>query len=160
MRLSDICPNMKLLKKRLFIPLTCTWEEKKAVRDNAIKEERNLEEELKNIEDTKGSNPSFNKIVEDFYKKLLDHMKFEESNVFPLLDQRLDREHSDAMVDVMEDMKKLAPTRPHPKAPTNSGTLATLAPLVAFLDRLRDVGRKYPEDMKDEPKDTPYESTT
>jgi len=99
--------------------------------------------------------PGFNTHVEAFYKKLQRHMRFEETVVFPFIERRLDADHTEALTDVMAEVKKLAPTRPHPKAPT--GVLATFAPLIRLLDRIRDFGKKYPQDMVDDRKDTPFE---
>ena len=57
----------------------------------------------------------------------------------------LTAEEADTLGCQLEEGKKTAPTRPHPKAPVSPGLLKAAGPALAAADRLRDaaIGRGY-----------------
>ena len=66
------------------------------------------------------------------------HIAFEEATVWPSLRLALTPQQADDLGRQLEEGKKTAPTRPHPKAPASPGVLKTAGPAVAAMDRLRD----------------------
>ncbi len=58
--------------------------------------------------------------------------------MWPSLRSVLTAEQADDLGRKLEDGKKTAPTRPHPKVPASPGLLKTAGPAVAAADRLRD----------------------
>lgn len=69
------------------------------------------------------------------------HVQEEEKDLFPQVRKAMSRKDLDALGAAMEAAKKVAPTRPHPRAPdTPPGNVAAGAP-AAVLDRAKDAGR-------------------
>jgi hemerythrin-like domain-containing protein len=66
------------------------------------------------------------------------HIAFEETTVWPSLRDALTAEEANDLGRKLEEGKKTAPTRPHPKTPASPGLLKTAGPAVAAVDRLRD----------------------
>ncbi len=66
------------------------------------------------------------------------HIAFEETTVWPSLRDNLTAAAAEDLGRKLEDGKKTAPTRPHPKTPASPGVLKTAGPAVAAVDRLRD----------------------
>jgi hypothetical protein len=66
------------------------------------------------------------------------HIIFEETTVWPALRAALTAQEADHLGQLLEEAKKIAPTRPHPTTPASPGTLKTAGP--AATDRLRDEG--------------------
>jgi hypothetical protein len=66
------------------------------------------------------------------------HIAFEETVVWPGLRDALTAGEADELGRELEEGKKTAPTRPHPKTPASPGLLKAAGPAVAAADRLRD----------------------
>jgi hypothetical protein len=66
------------------------------------------------------------------------HIAFEETTVWPSLRDVLTVAEANDLGRELQDAKKLAPTRPHPKTPASAAVLKTAGPAVAATDRLRD----------------------
>ena len=49
------------------------------------------------------------------------------------------------MGNLLESMKTVSPTRPHPHMPSTPPYNVMAGPLAAFLDRVRDLGRSFPK---------------
>jgi hypothetical protein len=58
---------------------------------------------------------------------------------------RLDPDDLEKMGNLLESMKALSPTRPHPHMPATPPYNIMAGPLAAFLDRVRDLGRSFPK---------------
>jgi hypothetical protein len=66
------------------------------------------------------------------------HIAFEETTVWPSLRDNITAAEADDLGRKLEEGKKTAPTRAHPKTPASPGVLKTAGPAVAAADRLRD----------------------
>lgn len=67
------------------------------------------------------------------------HVKEEEQDLFPKLRKLIGREQFAAMGKAMEQAKKVAPTKPHPRSPdAPPGNLVT-TPMAALMDRSVDM---------------------
>jgi hemerythrin-like domain-containing protein len=67
-----------------------------------------------------------------------EHIRFEETVVWPGLRAALSAAEADDLGRELEEGKTTAPTRPHPHTPASPGLLKTAGPAVAAADRLRD----------------------
>jgi len=71
-----------------------------------------------------------------------DHVAEEEKDLLPKLEALLDDTERDSYNHKWTQRKMVAPTRPHPSAPKNSGAAATLAAATAMpLDAAKDMSR-------------------
>lgn len=78
-------------------------------------------------------------------KEIDEHVRDEEDGLWPKLRQAVDQEALDELGKVLDEAKKVAPTRPHPAAPTEPPKLALAAPVAALYDRVRDRFQKRPQ---------------
>ncbi len=68
-----------------------------------------------------------------------DHIREEEGEAFPKFRTVVDQKELDRLGTVVENLKKIVPTHPHPKAPDHPPFNALLAPGAALVDRVRDM---------------------
>lgn len=88
------------------------------------------------------SKPGFNEKLGQLKQVLLEHIDMEEKVLLSRLERNLDADAIESINSWFENVKLLAPTRPHPDGPHSAaGKLAT-GPVVAFVDSLRDLSRK------------------
>ena len=67
------------------------------------------------------------------------HVEEEESSLFPAFERKVSREERTRLGRALEAAKRIAPTRPHPRAPDEPpGNLLTGIP-AALLDKVRDL---------------------
>ena len=107
-----------------------------------LQEERELEEALAGLDGTGPGDDGFPEGLAWFADRLLAHAENEEREVLPRLQQFLDPLRLAAMGDALRSTKRLAPTRPHPRAPdTPPGNVVT-GVAAAAVDRGRDALRR------------------
>lgn len=85
------------------------------------------------------------KLMATLQKEIDEHVQDEEGQLWPKLRAAVDQEVLDDLGRVLDEAKKAAPTRPHPKAPTEPPKLALAAPVAALYDRVRDRFGKRPQ---------------
>jgi iron-sulfur cluster repair protein YtfE (RIC family) len=85
------------------------------------------------------------KLMETLQQEIDEHVQDEEGELWPKLREAVDQETLDELGQVLDEAKKVAPTRPHPKAPTEPPKLALAAPVAALYDRVRDKFQKRPQ---------------
>jgi hemerythrin superfamily protein len=66
------------------------------------------------------------------------HVEEEETDLFPKVRKQFSRSELAELGEVMENVKKLAPTRPHPKAPDEPPGNLGAGLVSGFVDRVRD----------------------
>lgn len=89
--------------------------------------------------------PGFHERLTELRNALLEHMDMEENQLLPHLERNLSTDNIDSLNSWFDNVKLLAPTRPHPDGPHSAaGKLAT-GPIVAFVDSLRDLTKKFSE---------------
>jgi len=86
----------------------------------------------------KSNDPKFNSTATEIESNLRDHIKDEESRIFPGLDSKLSDTQKDALATLLENGKKVAPQEPHPLAPNTAPWNTMGAPILAFMDKLKD----------------------
>lgn|GEM_PF-2341907 len=82
------------------------------------------------------------RLLEQLKRSLETHARFEEQEIFPLL-QREDDDKRRMMGTWVENARSIAPTRPHPHAPQRSAGLIAAWPFLAVSDRCRDFVRRH-----------------
>ena len=92
---------------------------------------------MKQLEGLEPLRPRFDEVLGELASTLQDHVADEEGSHFPQLRAALPREDLVALAAKVESAEKLAPTRPHPGAPTPSSSTRWWGPR-RFVDRLRD----------------------
>jgi hemerythrin superfamily protein len=91
-----------------------------------------------------GMNPEddrFEAKVHVLMENVMHHAKEEEKELLPKVRQVLSRSELIELGEQMEQAKKRAPTRPHPKAPDTPPGIQVAGPVAAVMDSVKDVVR-------------------
>jgi hemerythrin superfamily protein len=78
----------------------------------------------------------------EFEQAVLAHAEQEEQQVFPLLRDRLDADQRRDMAVSFRAAEAVAPTHPHPHAPESAVGNFLIGPVLATIDRVRDLTRQ------------------
>jgi hemerythrin-like domain-containing protein len=106
--------------------------------NQAIDQEQEGKEVLDRLDKLDADSAEFEGQLAQFISAGRTHIAFEETQVWPGLRATLSAEEADDLGHKLEEAKKGAPTRPHPKTPASPGVLKTAGPAVAATDRIRD----------------------
>jgi hemerythrin-like domain-containing protein len=106
--------------------------------DQAVKQEQDAKYVLNDLIGLSAEKPEFEELLRTLIHDGREHIAFEESQVWPKLEQALSAEEADELGDKLVQGKKIAPTRPHPHTPPKPGILKTAGPAVAAADKARD----------------------
>jgi len=112
-----------------------------ALADARIAEEDQAKEELKNLEKIGVEAPSFLPKFADFRQAVLSHAEREEQQVFTPLRQKLDADKLESVYKALTAAEAVAPTHPHPSAPSSATGNLVVGPFAAIADRVRDALR-------------------
>lgn len=77
-------------------------------------------------------------LVADLQREVEQHVREEEEQFMPVLRGAVDEEALAELGRQLDKAKKLAPTRPHPRAPDKPPAEAVICAVAAVYDRLRD----------------------
>jgi len=91
---------------------------------------------MSKLEKMDPSDPHFKDLFLSLRTNVDQHVGEEEKDLFPLIRKYLKQEDLMTMGTVEEILKKTAPNRPHPGAPSTQPAVSIVAPLSAFLDRV------------------------
>jgi hemerythrin-like domain-containing protein len=108
------------------------------IADTAIGQEQEGKEVLDKLDKAEAADPEFERLVTEFIKAAREHIGYEERQVWPLLRTALSAQEASDLGNQLEEAKKSAPTRPHPRTPASPGVLKTAGPAVAAADQFRD----------------------
>jgi hemerythrin superfamily protein len=103
-----------------------------------IEEHKEIERTMKQLEALDVSTPEFDEAIGRFETLLADHVQDEEGEQFPELRRQVPPDELVQLAEMVENAKKLAPTRPHPSAPNSELFHKLVGPGVGMVDRLRD----------------------
>jgi hypothetical protein len=78
------------------------------------------------------------------------HVKEEECELFPEVRSRISRRELLELGDQLRAAKRVVPTRPHPWAPDEPPGNSVVGGAVAVMDRVRGVGKRAVERVRDE----------
>jgi len=91
------------------------------------------------------NDPGFDATFQNLVKGFNDCVENEETKIFPTIKRTLAQEEINNMGELIEALKPIAPTRPHPHTPNRPPGNYVVGPLTAFLDRIRDLGKSWPK---------------
>jgi hemerythrin superfamily protein len=106
----------------------------------AIEEHHIVKWTLAELEDLDPTEKNFDAKVTVLMENVRHHVKEEERDVFPKVRKATTRKELTDLAEVLADAKHLAPTRPHPRSPSEPPANLATAPLAGVFDRARDRG--------------------
>lgn len=106
--------------------------------DRAISQEQEGKEVLDKLDKADASDAEFESLLAEFITAGRDHIAYEEEQVWPVLRASLSDDEASELGSKIEQAKKTAPTRPHPRAPSSPGAQKSTGPAVAAADKARD----------------------
>lgn len=109
-----------------------------AVADRELADHIEAERTMKDLERCAADDPEFDRLITQLMAEIRHHVRDEESNLFPQLAKSCPVAMLTDLGDKVRRAKKLAPTRPHPAAPTKPPANKILAPGLGLIDRVRD----------------------
>ncbi len=92
---------------------------------------------LSELEDMKPDHERFEAKMTVLIENVRHHVEEEESDLFPQVRKAVGRKELGELGDAMEDAKKTAPTRPHPKAPDTPPGNLVAGPTAAVVDKVK-----------------------
>ncbi|ARX88339.1 MULTISPECIES: hemerythrin domain-containing protein [Streptomyces] len=109
------------------------------IADKEIADHARVEQLLKDLEGLHAEEPDFDHLVAKLKLDVSEHMRDEETRLFPLLTAAWTPEALDELGDKVRTAKKTAPTRPHPSTPSTPPGNKLLSPGLGLVDRARDL---------------------
>ncbi len=113
-----------------------------ALAEHSLEEHQEVKETLAQIESVGPGSAEAASLLTGLRSSFREHVQEEESQMFPKLRESLSSETIQAMGDAMAKAKKLAPTHPHPKAPSTPPGNVVAGPAAAVADKVRDALRR------------------
>ncbi len=89
-----------------------------AVAHHELVDLASAERTMKDLERCAAGDPEFDRLITRLMAEVRHHVRDEEGNLFPQLAKACSASVLDDLGDKVRRAKKLAPTRPHPGAPT------------------------------------------
>ncbi|ORW23130.1 hemerythrin [Mycolicibacter nonchromogenicus] len=106
--------------------------------DHAIAQEEAGKVLLQLLEDGSPGETEYHRALGEFVTVAREHIDYEENVVWPRLKAAVSAEDLEKLGDRLHAAKKIAPTRPHPNAPSGGLAQNTLGLAAATVDHLRD----------------------
>jgi hemerythrin superfamily protein len=107
--------------------------------EHEIDEHTEAEKLMKQMDGMDASDPQLGVLMGELKKAILEHIKEEEGEAFPKLRDVTTKDEREKLGTVVQGLKKIVPTHPHPMAPDHPPFNALLAPGAALVDRVRDL---------------------
>ncbi|RKE23486.1 hemerythrin domain-containing protein [Streptomyces sp. TLI_171] len=106
--------------------------------DKEIEDHAKVEKMLKKLEQMDTGDPQMTPLLHQLMDEVSAHVQDEEQNLFPMLAMACTPEQLNDLGDKVRRAKSMAPTRPHPAAPSSPTASKLLAPGAGLVDRARD----------------------
>ncbi|MGW3071273.1 MULTISPECIES: hemerythrin domain-containing protein [unclassified Kitasatospora] len=106
--------------------------------DKELEDHARVEKILKKLERMDTADAQMSPVLRQLMDEVSAHVQDEEDNLFPRLAQACTPEQLNDLGDKIRRAKAMAPTRPHPAAPSSPGASKLLAPGAGLVDRARD----------------------
>ncbi len=103
----------------------------------ALEEHHIVKWVLSELEDMKPDHERFKAKMTVLIENVRHHVEEEESDLFPQVRKAVGRKDLAELGDAMENAKKTAPTRPHPKAPDTPPGNLVAGPTAAVVDKVK-----------------------
>lgn len=115
--------------------------------DHGIREHQTLKEDLAALDSMSVSDARFDATVQRVWKDLKHHMKEEESEILPALEKKASAQDLSDLGKTFQSVESIAPSRPHPNAPSEgiAGVAANMGAKV--IDSMRDAAREASKKM-------------
>jgi hemerythrin-like domain-containing protein len=128
------------LEEQFFWPSVRHWlAEGNELAAPAVRQEQSAKRLLAELEKLEAGDPTFERLVQRVIADAREHIRYEETQVWPVVRDKLARSELDELARKMTAARKVAPTRPHPRTPPKPGVLKTVGVAAAAMDRVRDV---------------------
>jgi hemerythrin superfamily protein len=108
------------------------------IADHEVHEHDEVEQIMKRLESLTPVDADFWPTLRDLMKEVRHHVQGEEAELFPRLREACSPQQLQELGKKAQQAEKVAPTRPHPAAPSEGSALGVLAPGAGLIDRLRD----------------------
>ncbi|MEU3775810.1 hemerythrin domain-containing protein [Streptomyces sp. NPDC032472] len=106
--------------------------------DKEIEDHGRVEKMLKQLEKMSPDDAQMGPLLRQLMDEVAAHVQDEETNLFPMLRTACTPQQLDDLGDKIRRAKSMAPTRPHPAAPSSPTASKLLAPGAGLVDRARD----------------------
>ncbi|KAI3009629.1 hypothetical protein CBS147346_1967 [Aspergillus niger] len=116
----------------------------RAMADKDRKEHQSVKEQLKKFQIMKPADPEFESTIRALMKDLSEHIKEEESQDLPKLEDAVSAEESEKLSKSFGRTKMFVPSRSHPSAPDKPPFETAIGLMTAPIDHLADLFRKWP----------------
>ena len=110
-----------------------------ALVEHEIEEHSEAEVIMKKLDGMDPEDAQFGVLMGQLQSAITEHVKEEETEAFPKFRQNVSQDQLDKLATVVQGLKKIVPTHPHPKAPDHPPFNALLGPGAGLLDRVRDM---------------------
>ena len=107
----------------------------------ALEEHHVVKWTLSELDGMDPSHERFKAKVTVLMESVRHHVEEEEDELFPKVRDALGRNVLGEIGDTMEQVKKVAPTKPHPRSPDEPPGNTLAAPAAALVDKARDAGK-------------------
>ena len=118
----------------------------KDIADHDRGEHRTLKEELKKFQNLKSSSTEFTPTLQKMIDDLDHHIAEEEKDDLPKLEKALPEGESEKLASSFQRTKMFTPTRSHPSSPDRPPFETVMGLMVAPMDKLADMFRKFPQE--------------
>jgi hemerythrin superfamily protein len=109
--------------------------------DHGMAEHQELKETLVRLQRMRPDTPEFDTTMRKVISDVTDHVKEEETELFPKVRKAMSKQELTDMAALMRTAKKAAPTRPHPLAPSTPPGNIIVGAAAAMVDKARDAMR-------------------
>ncbi|KAL7952085.1 hypothetical protein V8C42DRAFT_339967 [Trichoderma barbatum] len=109
-------------------------------------EHQKVKEQLYEFQKLSAKDAKFIPALKNLYTNLKQHMKEEEGEDLPKLEQAVSKEESETLSKSFQRTKMFVPTHSHPSAPDKPPFETVVGLLSAPLDKLMDAFKKFPKD--------------
>jgi len=116
--------------------------------DSAIEQTKYIEKLLRDMDKKYGKKIEEIILFNEDLMRLRDAFNnhagiLEETEILPILESKLSEEDIDSLNKWFDRIKSMAPTRPHPGGPHSAKGQLLTGPVLAFVDRFRDLSKKF-----------------
>jgi len=106
--------------------------------DHGLHEHQELKETLVRLQRMSPDSPEFDATMRKVIADVTDHVKEEESELFPKVRKAMSKQELTDMAALMRTARRAAPTRPHPLAPATPPGNIIVGAATAVVDKARD----------------------
>ncbi|MGZ8577964.1 MAG: hemerythrin domain-containing protein [Actinomycetota bacterium] len=131
-----------------------------ALAEEALQEHQDAKEVLAELDRMDAGDAGFDPKVRSLIADVRHHVEEEETELLPRFASAVPAEQLEQLGGLMKRAKAIAPTRPHPHAPSTPPGNLVAGPLAAVVDRVRDTVSGRPEKSSSPRKKTSSRSTS